>query len=65
MWFGIELYSNVGMCLQLNCFPLLSLIFYLLFESIPQFIEGSLNMVKLFIINTVIYMLMLSVPLFS
>ena len=30
---GIELYSRVGICLKLNCFPLLSLIFYLLFES--------------------------------
>ena len=38
MWVGIELYSKVGRCLQLNCCPLLSLIFYLLFESIPQII---------------------------
>ena len=55
------------MCLQLNCFLLLSLIFYLIFESIPKkfFIEGSLNMVKLFIINNVTYMLMFSAPLFS
>ena len=38
MWVGIELYSKVGKCLQLNCFPLLSVIFYLLFEGIIQII---------------------------
>ena len=35
MWVGIELYSKV--CIM-NCFHLLSPIFYLLFESIPQII---------------------------
>ena len=33
MWVGIELYSKVGKCLQLNCCPLLSLILYLLFQG--------------------------------
>ena len=43
MWVGIELYSKVGNCLQLNCFRLISLIFYLLFESILQIIYRRLT----------------------
>ena len=68
MWVGIELYSNVGKCLKLYYFPLLSLIFtYYLRVFFKSFIEGSrsLNMAKLVIINNATYMLMHSVPLFS
>ena len=44
---SVSIYTHVGcyrivlkvvMCLQLNCFPLVSLILYLIFESIPQII---------------------------
>ena len=50
IWVGIELYANVGKCIQLKCFLLLSIIFtYYLRVFLKLFIEGSLNMVKLFI----------------
>ena len=44
IWVGIDLYSMVGKCLHLNCFPLISLIFYLLFESILQIIYRRLTL---------------------